>query len=390
MRPRVSAGARLVLAVWTVAGLLGATLLGATPVAHADPAAAPIAASPTRAACPERPATSADDVPVLAHFYIWYNASSWNRAKKDFPAVARYSSDQVSVMRTQAEQARAAGIDGFIVGWKSSDTLNSRLATIRNVAGDNHLKLAIMYQAQDFNRDPLPAAQVRHDLEQFADAYADDPVFQLLGPRPVVAISGSWHYSAEELRSITEPVASRLSLLGTEKNVEGYERVASVLQGDLYYWSSADPEETPKYREKLQAMSDAVHARCGLWIAPVAPGFDARDVGGTSVVDRRDGETLRSSWDASMASAPDAVGVISWNEYSENTHIEPSTTFRSKYLDVLGELTGAAQPTSSEGTVSAGPPPGAIGRAMLTAVVLVGFVLIVTILGVRHRRQSAR
>ncbi len=231
-------------------------------------------------------------------------------------------------------------------------------------------------------------AQVWHDLEQFADAYGDDPVFQLFGPRPVVAISGTWLYSEDELRAMTAPVASRLRLLGTEKSVAGYERVAPELQGNLYYWSSADPEETPHYRDKLKEMSDAVHARCGLWVAPVAPGFDARDVGGRSVVDRRDGDTLRASWEASMASSPDAVGVISWNEYSENTHIEPSTAFRTRYLDVLGELTGAPPPEQARVPVPAQAPDGAFGRAIVTASVVLTFVLVVTVVGVRHRREQ--
>lgn len=380
MRRRSPGAARLMVRVGAVLALLAASMLGSGPVAAAD-----VQGGTT---CAARPASATGDVPVLAHFYIWFNASSWNRAKKDYPAVARYSSDQISVMRTQAEQARAAGIDGFIVGWRSTDTLNSRLAQLRNVAHDAGLQLALTYQAQDFNRDPLPVAQVRHDLEQFADAYGDDPVFQLLGPRPVVALSGTWLYSEEELRSIAAPVASRLLLLGTEKSVAGYERVAPVVQGNLYYWSSADPEETPHYRDKLQAMSDAVHARCGLWVAPVAPGFDARDVGGRSVVDRRDGDTLRESWKAATASSPDALGVISWNEYSENTHIEPSTTFRTRYLDVLGELTGAPPPEQARVPVPAQAPDGAFGRAIVTASVVLTFVLVVTVLGVRHRREQ--
>jgi hypothetical protein len=389
MRPSVFGRTRLPLTAWILAGLLAISLLWAPSVAMADSRTAPSDTSSAPAACPERQTLSSGDVPVLAHYYIWYNASSWNRAKKDYPAIARYSSDQISVMRTQAEQARAAGLDGFIVGWRSTETLNSRLATVRNVAGENRLKLAIMYQAQDFNRKPLPPAQVRHDLEQFADAYADDPVFQVLGPHPVVALSGSWHYSEEDLRFITETVASRLMILGTEKSVEGYERVAPAVQGNLYYWSSADPQKTPGYQKKLQAMSDAVHAHCGLWIAPVAPGFDARDVGGRGVVDRRDGDTLRSSWEASMASAPDAVGIISWNEYSENTHIEPSTTFRTRYLDVLGELTGTAPtPAADREPTTARAPQGAVGRAVLMVSVVVGLVLLVAILGIRRRRQE--
>src|SRR4051794_9688202 len=57
-------------------------------------------------ACPDRPLGQLDRAPVLAHFYMWFSASSWSRAKIDFPAVGRYSSDQLSVVRGQVAQAR--------------------------------------------------------------------------------------------------------------------------------------------------------------------------------------------------------------------------------------------------------------------------------------------
>jgi hypothetical protein len=290
-------------------------------------------------------------------------------------------------LRKQVTQARAAGIDGFIVGWRSTDTLNRRLAALRGIAADNDFALAITYQAQDFNRNPRPVAQVRRDLEELATTYADDPVFHLLGPRPVVALSGTWHYSEEELRSIVDPVASRLMVLATEKNVEGYERVASAVDGELYYWSSGDPEETGGYQKKLLAMANATRKHCGVWVAPVMPGYDARELGGSQVVDRRDGETLRSSWQAALATVPDAIGVISWNEFSENTHIEPSTTFGTRYLDVLRDLTGAPPPGGKELDSSDPSGVGSPSRAALTVTVAVGLVALITVLGVRRHRR---
>jgi hypothetical protein len=328
--------------------------------------------------------------PVLAHFYMWFSASSWSRAKTDFPAVGRYSSDQSSVMRKQVAQARAAGIDGFMVGWKSTSDLNSRLAALRSVAAESDFKLAITYQAQDFNRDRLPVTQVRQDLQQLAATYADDTVFHVLGPRPVVALSGTWNYSADELRSIIEPVASQLMVLATEKNVTDYERVASVVDGELYYWSSADPKSTGKYQDKLLAMANAVREHCGTWIAPVAPGFDARQIGGTSVVDRRDGATLRSSWEAALATVPDAIGVISWNEFSENTYIEPSRKYGARYLDVLRALTGAPPPPSAEFDSSAPDGVNSPTRAALALTTGAASILVVTVVGVLRRSRSGR
>ncbi|TFV74839.1 hypothetical protein E4P39_11245 [Blastococcus sp. CT_GayMR19] len=340
--------------------------------------------------CPAHTTVQPGQAPVLAHFYIWFQPSSWNRAKTDFPTVGRYSSSQTSVMRQQVAQARAAGIDGFIVGWRSTDTLNPRLAALRSVAEDNDFKLAITYQAQDFNRNPLPVAQVQRDLEELAATYADDPVFHLLGRRPVVALSGTWHYTEEELRSITAPVASRLLVLATEKNVADYERVAATVEGELYYWSSGDPEQTRGYREKLLDMANAVREHCGVWVAPVMPGYDARELGGTRVVVRRDGETLRSSWEAALATVPDAIGVISWNEFSENTHIEPSTGFGTRYLDVLGDLTGAPPPPGKELDSSDPQGVGSPARAAFTVGTVVALVALLAVLGIRRRRQGGQ
>jgi hypothetical protein len=363
----------------------------AGPTAAAPPVqAAPPPSSPAVGACPVRPPAQPEEAPVLAHFYIWFQPSSWNRAKIDFPAVGRYSSSQTSVMRRQVAQARAAGIDGFIVSWKSTDTLNRRLSALRGIAADSDFRLAITYQAQDFNRNPLPAAQVRRDLEELADTYADDPVFHLLGPRPVVALSGTWHYTEEELRSITDPVASRLMVLATEKDRQGYERVAPAVEGELYYWSSGDPQQTPGYQEKLLAMANAVRQRCGLWVAPVMPGFDARELGGHRVVDRRDGATLRSSWQAALTTVPDVVGVISWNEFSENTHIEPSTAFGTRYLDVLRELTGAPPLPEKELDSSDPQAAGSSTRAALTVSAGGGLVLLIAVLGLWRRRRVVR
>ncbi len=53
-------------------------------------------------------------------------------------------------------------------------------------------------------------------------------------------------------------------------------------------------------------------------------GFDARLVGGERVVDRESGDTLQTQLRAALQSSPDVIGLISWNEFSENSHIEPS------------------------------------------------------------------
>jgi hypothetical protein len=76
-------------------------------------------------------------------------------------------------------------------------------------------------------------------------------------------------------------------------------------------------------------------------------GFDATLNGGTSVVDRRDGQTLTTAWQDAAATTPDGIAVISWNEYTESSYVEPSQNFGFRYLTVLAGLTGAAGPLNT-------------------------------------------
>jgi phospholipase C len=281
--------------------------------------------------------------PLFSYYYIWFNTGSWNRAKIDYPLLGRYSSDDREVMRKHVEWAKRAGIDGFIVSWKSTPVLNRRLKRLAEVAESQRFKLLVIYQGLDFEREPLPAGRVARDLDVFRSRYADSRAFDVFS-KPLVIWSGTPRFSRAELASVTRRARRSLLVLASERNVHGYRRVADLVDGNAYYWGSVDPSTYPGYSEKLAEMGAATRARGGLWIAPAAPGFDARLVGGSSVVERRNGATLRSQLDAATRSSPDAIGLISWNEFSENTHVEPSERYGSRYLDVVADVRGARLP----------------------------------------------
>jgi hypothetical protein len=160
--------------------------------------------------------------------------------------------------------------------------------------------------------------------------------------------SGTWKFSTEDIALVTQPRRDRLLILASERNPEEYGRLAGHVDGDAYYWSAVDPVTDPGYQGKLNEMSEAIHAGNGLWLAPAAPGFDARLVGGERVIERRDGETLRREMDAVVTSSPDAIGLISWNEFSENTHIEPSENHGARYLEVLADILGGTAPAGGD------------------------------------------
>jgi hypothetical protein len=317
-----------------LAALAAASLLGPAPVAAAP--AAP--------------------VPLLAYYYIWYDTKSWNRAKDDYPELGRYSSDDPAVMARHVDLAKQAGIDGFIVSWKSTDVLNRRLEQLGRIASAKGFKLALIYEGLDFHRNPLPVGRVHRDLTEAADRWTRSDAFVIFD-RPLVVWSGTWRFSAAEVERVTRPLRDRLLIVASERNPEGVRRLAGLVDGDAYYWSSVDPRRTPGYRRKLAAMEEAAHARGGLWIAPAAPGYDARKLGGKRVVERRDGATLGEELAAAAASSPDAIGLISWNEFSESSHVEPSLRFGRRYLDALRSLRRAPEPQTASGTDFASDGP---------------------------------
>lgn len=321
-------------------------------------------------------------IPLLAYYYIWFDPNSWNRAKTDYPLLGRYSSDDRSVMEQHVLWAKQAGIDGFIVSWKLTEVLEPRLDLLVEVALQHDFKLVLIYQGLDFERDPIPVEKVAGDLAWFADKYGEHPVFDLFG-RPVVIWSGTWKFTGDELAGVTAGLRPRLLVLASERNLDGYLRVADHFDGNAYYWSSVNPDTFPGYLEKLAGLSEAIHARGGIWIAPAAPGFDARLVGGTRIIERQDGETLIKQLQTAFSSAPDAVGLISWNEFSENTQVEPSENYGMRYLEILADFRRIDLPVfanfNSSDPASAQPssPVPTTGGGFTTTIVVVAMVVLV-------------
>jgi hypothetical protein len=361
-----------------LAALLAALQLGPAPVA-ANPAAS--AAS----------AASAAPVPLLAYYYIWYDARSWTRAKADYPQLGRYSSDDPAVMARHIDLAKQAGINGFIVSWKSTEVLNRRLDQLSRIASAKRFKLALIYEGLDFNRKPLPVERIHRDLTEAAERYTRGSAFALFD-RPLVIWSGTWRYSTTDIARVVRPLRDRLLILASERNPEGVRRLSGLVDGDAYYWSSVDPRRTPGYRQKLAAMEKAAHAQGGVWIAPAAPGYDARKLGGRRVVQRRDGATLGEELDAATMSSPDAIGLISWNEFSEGSYIEPSLRYGRRYLDVLTSLRRAPAAATARGGDFASDEPGGRGvnpgRLILLGSLLLGGML--TLAAIRRTANRRR
>jgi hypothetical protein len=277
--------------------------------------------------------TAPSHLPVYAYFYQWFDHASWRRAKIDYPLAGRYSSSDRNVLVHQVEAARSAGLDGFLTSWKSTPSLDSRLQLLLDVAHEQQFDVGVVYEGLDFERHPLPLSQVRSDMLTLVDRWGSQLTSKYFG-RPLIIWTGTDQWSVSAIRSVREALGQRAYLLASAKSAEDYDRVAGVVDGDAYYWSSANPG-TSYTRERLAALSTAVHRDHGIWLAPATAGFDGRPLQHHRVVPRDGGQTLVHSLQDAFASRPSAVGVISWNEWSENTYIEPGEKYGTQELDAL-------------------------------------------------------
>jgi hypothetical protein len=356
-------------AVAAIVALSGLALLSG-PVLSAGPttAASSSPGSSASAGASGGPGTPGFKPPVLAYYYVWFNTASWSHAKADQPLLGPYTSTDPGVISQQVAWARESGVDAFIVSWKSSPSLNLALQELVAEAHRQNLKLVLIYEGLDVNRNPIPVATVESDMVWFENTYGSDPAFDLYG-KPAVIWSGSWRFSDSDISTVRNLIdaPNKILLLGSEKSAAAYQARAGLFDGDAYYWSSADPMSTPGYLTRLNALGQAVHAGGGLWLAPAPVGFDARLNGGTSTVDRRNGTTLTAAWSDALGTSPDGIAVISWNEYTEGSYIEPSVNYGFRYLTVLSSLTGAPGPSST--AIPSEPAPPAQPSAAATAAV---------------------
>ena len=129
-------------------------------------------------------------------------------------------------------------------------------------------------------------------------------------------------------------------MIGNEHGAREWGRgVAGALDGDHWYWSSQSPWSNPASFDQLAALASAVTAEDKLWLAPVAPGFNRANFGlGRSCVPRRGTETLEALFHGNTRVQPDYLLVISWNEFLENTYVQPTRRYGTTAVDALAEL----------------------------------------------------
>jgi len=309
--------------------------------AYANPAEAPTSLpSQTPTAVSVKPIP---DKMVWSYYYGWYQPLFpwmwWENPRWiDYPA-GRYNSMDVEVIHKQIQQAKSVGIDGFVVLWLGIDNVGNtkQLDLLLEAAAQDDFKIIVSYEW------PNNIAKTTSDLQYLLVNFANQPAYMYVDGRPVVFFyqnfrlgpSGVWQGIFDNLDALGLHgfyISQRYSL----NDLSVFDGIYEYIPVDAFSYP-------PDFNRQFQAYMQAHPGEEKLWVASAIPGFDntpnvTSGVDTYRFIDPLGGEYYRRSLQAALDSGAPWILITSWNEYTENTEIEPSEKLGTLRLDITRDL----------------------------------------------------
>jgi len=280
---------------------------------------------------------------VWAFYYPWYSQEDWNSNQLVDRPAQRYASADPQAIARHIEQAKAAGIDGFISSWWGPGTETDRnLTTLLDQAEERNFKVAIYFETLDngVGRDENEIfAWIAHVIR----TYGNHPAYMQVDGKPVIILWATdavipVHWAIVSNALYLQGLEAVLIGMGySAANLElfdGFHDYAVFAYSDLFKINSQAAQMACNY----SLLMDEPEAK--IFAATVQPGYDDHllpDRGGGQIQARLEGEFYRATFEAALASDPEWIFITSWNEWWETTQIEPSQAYGDLYLQITRE-----------------------------------------------------
>jgi hypothetical protein len=272
----------------------------------------------------------------LALYYPWYSLSTWvnNPTLRDTP-LTPYASDNPTDLARQIDQAQSAGLDGFTVSWigpGSSSDNNTKLLLTEAEKKGFHIGFFLETTGGNLAQDTQKAIDW---LTYIATQYSSHPAVLKVDGKPVVTPWLTDTISVDTWTTIRAGVRAQGKDVWLMQDTQDMNYLA-VFDGVRYSAGIAGLGEKVRYYSVL-----ADNPAPKLWMGTAMPGFDERLIPGRGpnprYTDRQGGAYFRSQLDDVFANSPQWVMIDTWNEWFENTYIEPSVNYGDQYLQIAGQ-----------------------------------------------------
>lgn len=300
---------------------------------------------------------------VLAFYYGWYGNpdisgrfihwSSVDTARHNigsaahFPVLGPYDSHDPNVIAKHVQEAKDAGITGFIMSWWGRlDFHDIGMRPMLDAATKAGLKITIYYETCK----PRGAPSIDGTSEELIDLlkrYGKDPAWLKVNGKPVVFVYGravnelkldGWRQIIDQVNHTYRGgalfIGDQLSPQAAElfDGIHTYNptgKTAGKSANDIRTWAhDAYPQWVHMAGSKIACVT-------------VIPGYDDTKTGRKRprpITDRHGGETYRVLWQEAIAAHPDWVLLTTWNEWHEGSEIEPSMEIGDRELKTTAEF----------------------------------------------------
>ncbi len=296
---------------------------------------------------PAPTAAQSPDRLVLAFYYTWFDANTWNNGRMhDLPAELYASADRGAMAR-HIEQAKAADVDAFVVSWYGPQVENNQTETnlraLLDEAAARGFRIAVDFETgSPFVHN---AGQAQAALATLLATHAQHPAYLRAGGKPVIFFWRQQRFNLGTWAAIRQAVDPNHDSLWIEEGVDV--TPLSVFDGHHLYSVTWNPPTSltataNKFAKRVRAAANKLGAP-KVYVATVMPGYDDRSTGrgNAFAVGREDGAYYERSWQAAINSAPDWIVITSFNEWPEGSYIEPSRAYGSRYLDLTAAWAAA-------------------------------------------------
>lgn len=282
---------------------------------------------------------SSSDPLVLAFYYTWFDENTWTYDRlSDLPAEPYVSRDR-GVMGRHIDQAKAAGIDAFLVAWYGPGGGNQtepNLTALLEEAATRNFKIGILFETDSPFLGGTGA--VTGALQHALSVHAGQPAFLRVEGRPVIFFWRPTLFGVDAWRTIRSQADPGYGSIWISEGVNT--AYLAVFDGHHLYSNTWNPPAdltatNQKFASQVAAARDQ-HGVHKFWVATVMPGYnDVRIRPGSGFArDREGGAYFERAWQAAMASNPNWVVINSFNEWPEGTYIEPSQSFGGHFLEL--------------------------------------------------------
>ena len=309
---------------------------------------------------PAAEAVGAEPTLVGIDYFAWYGkgagSAHWNDnlaygVVRQKPLLGYYSSDSGEVIREHLRILQAAGVDYIAVNIHVQETgvreyelaVAERLAQIIEEDG-SPLRICAQICPYVTSLDVFGAA-----IADICDRLANRPAYFVWRGSPVAFVfwTGNFDGEAAAAQAIRRQMQDFL-LIASSLRLYDQSGETTKTFGLFDGWSLFSPLETVVGPDRWQDLASVYReykaGNQAIRVFTCSPGYDDRDLQDPArsgnrqrLIEREEGEVFRTmlSMAAQLDPPPHFVKISTFNEFHENSHIEPTLEIGTRYMEIL-------------------------------------------------------